>query len=557
VTDFLFIERTPMKTKNVLIYDTTLRDGTQGEQINFSAEEKLRVAQRLDEMHFHYVEGGWPGSNPKDMRFFELAKMKPLKHARLTAFGSTRKAGAGPEKCPNLQAILDAGTPAVAIFGKSWDFHATEILGVSLDENLAMIRESVEYLEAMGKEVIYDAEHFFDGYKRNRSYAVKTLMEAYNAGAAMIVLCDTNGGTLPHELSTIIRDVASAIPPANLGIHAHNDSGLAVANSIAAVHEGVRMVQGTVNGYGERCGNADLLPIIGNLQLKMNRHCLPPSSLQHLTSLSNYVSEVANVPPLSSRPFVGRSAFAHKGGVHVSAVLKNALAYEHIDPVLVGNQQRVLVSDLAGKSNIEYKAKELGIDLSQDDDVSRKIVQEIKHMENQGYQFDAAEGTLSLLIRKITGEFKEPFTLECFHVIAAKVGQEASTAQATIKISVGDDEELTAAEGNGPINALDNALRKALIKFYPQIQEMHLVDFKVRIVEGSEGTAAKVKVTLESKDEQDIWSTIGVSENVIEASWCALVDSFQYKLSKDRVNKNMGGKKKRRPHHEAAQTALF
>jgi len=546
-----------MKTKSVLIYDTTLRDGTQGEQINFSAEEKLRVAQRLDEMRFHYVEGGWPGSNPKDMRFFELAKIKPLKHARLTAFGSTRKAGAGPEKCQNLQAILDAGTPAAAIFGKSWDFHATEILGVSLDENLAMIRETVEYLKAMDKEIIYDAEHFFDGYKHNRSYAMKTLMEAYNAGAAMIVLCDTNGGTLPHDIAVIVRDVASCIPLANLGIHAHNDSGLAVANSIAAVHEGVRMVQGTVNGYGERCGNADLLQIIGNLQLKMNRHCLPQSSLEHLTSLSNYVSEVANVPPLSSRPFVGRSAFAHKGGIHVSAVLKNALAYEHIDPVLVGNQQRVLVSDLAGKSNIEYKAKELGIDLSQDDAISRKIVQEIKHMENQGYQFDAAEGTLSLLIRKITGEFKEPFTLECFHVIAAKVGQEASTAQATIKISVGDEEELTAAEGNGPINALDNALRKALTKFYPQIREMHLVDFKVRIVEGSEGTAAKVKVTLESKDEQDIWSTIGVSENVIEASWRALVDSFQYKLSKDRINKNMGNKKRKRTNHEGAQTALF
>jgi 2-isopropylmalate synthase len=541
-----------MKAKSVLIYDTTLRDGTQGEQINFSAEEKLRIALRLDEMHFHYVEGGWPGSNPKDMRFFELAKTRPLKHARLTAFGSTRKAGTGPERCPNLQAILDAGTPAVAIFGKTWDFHATEILGVSLEENLAMIRESVAYLKAMGREIIYDAEHFFDGYKNNRSYAMKTLMEAYQAGAEMVVLCDTNGGTLPHELASIVRDVASVIPLANLGIHAHNDGGLAVANSIAAVHEGVRMVQGTVNGFGERCGNADLISVIGNLQLKMNKHCLPESSVRHLTSLSNYVSEVANVSPLSSRPFVGRSAFAHKGGVHVSAVLKNALAYEHIDPVQVGNQQRVLVSDLAGKSNIEYKAKELGIDLSGDDMISKKIVREIKHMEDQGYQFDAAEGSLSLLIKKITGEFKEPFTLECFHVIAAKVGQEASTAQATIKISVGDDEELTAAEGNGPINALDNALRKALTKFYPQIREMHLVDFKVRIVEGSEGTAAKVKVTLESKDEEDIWTTIGVSENVIEASWCALVDSMQYKLSKDRVNKNMGGKKRKQLDQSAA-----
>ncbi len=527
-----------MKTADVLIYDTTLRDGTQGEQINFSAEEKMRIAQRLDEMHFHYIEGGWPGSNPKDMRFFELAKTRHFRHARLTAFGSTRKAGVGPGECSNIKAILDAATPAVAIFGKTWDFHVTDILCVSLEENLAMIHESVAYLKSKGREVIYDAEHFFDGYKNNREYALKTITGALEAGADMIVLCDTNGGTLPYEISAVIRDVSSLIPLKRMGIHAHNDSGLGVANSLAAIHEGVKMVQGTINGYGERCGNADLITIMANLQLKMNRRCLPESSLRQLTSLSNYVSEVANIPPLNSRPFVGRSAFAHKGGVHVNAVLKNSAAYEHVDPETVGNQQRVLVSDLAGKSNIEYKARELGIDLTSDDSVSRKIVQQIKHMEDEGYQFDAAEGTLSLLIKKITGEFKEPFTLECFHVIAAKMGNERSTAQATIKISVGDEEELTAAEGNGPINALDNALRKALTKFYPQIKEMHLVDFKVRIVEGSEGTAAKVKVTLESKDEQDIWSTIGVSENVIEAGWYALVDSIQYKLSKDRVNKN-------------------
>jgi 2-isopropylmalate synthase len=534
-----------MKTADVLIYDTTLRDGTQGEQVNFSAEEKMRIAQRLDEMHFHYIEGGWPGSNPKDMRFFELAKTKHFKHARLTAFGSTRKAGVEPGECSNIKAILEAETPAVAIFGKTWDFHVTDILSVSLEENLAMISESVAYLKSKGREVIYDAEHFFDGYKNNREYALQTITRAFEAGADMIVLCDTNGGTLPHEISTVIKNVSSLVPLKRIGIHAHNDSGLGVANSLAAVHEGVKMVQGTINGYGERCGNADLITIMANLQLKMNKRCLPESSLRQLVSLSNYVGEVANIPPLNSRPFVGRSAFAHKGGVHVNAVLKNSAAYEHIDPELVGNQQRVLVSDLAGKSNIEYKARELGIDLTSNDSVSKKIVQQIKHMEDEGYQFDAAEGSLSLLIKKITGEFKEPFTLECFHVIAAKMGHENSTAQATIKISVGDEEELTAAEGNGPINALDNALRKALTKFYPQIQEMHLVDFKVRIVEGSEGTAAKVKVTLESKDEQDIWSTIGVSENVIEASWYALVDSIQYKLSKDRINKNTKTKAKR------------
>ncbi|MFA5183268.1 MAG: citramalate synthase [Syntrophales bacterium] len=527
-----------MTTRDIMIYDTTLRDGSQGEQINFTAEEKMRIARRLDEMGFPYIEGGWPGSNPKDVRFFELAKGVTFHNARLTAFGSTRRSDLRVEECPNIQALLQAETPVVTIFGKTWDLHVTDILEISREENLSMIGESVAYLKGKGKEVVYDAEHFYDGYRQNRDYARQTIEAALGAGADWIVLCDTNGGTLPHDIQRMTEEVAVFVPKAMLGVHAHNDGGLGIANSLAAVLAGARMVQGTVNGYGERCGNADLIPIVANLQLKMARRCLSDEAIHHLSILSNYVGDVANISPLNSRPFVGRSAFAHKGGVHVSAILKNPLAYEHIAPELVGNKQRVLVSDLAGKSNIEYKARELGIDLGENNGASRRIVDEIKRMEDEGYQFDAAEGSLSLLIKKVTGEFVEPFTLECFNVIATKTANHPSQAQATIKISVGSEEELTAAEGNGPINALDNALRKALTKFYPQIGKMHLTDFKVRIVEGSEGTAAKVKVTIESQDEEDTWSTIGVSENVIEASWLALVDSIQYKLSKDRDNKN-------------------
>ncbi|MEN6320150.1 MAG: citramalate synthase [Syntrophaceae bacterium] len=522
---------------DVLIYDTTLRDGTQGEQVNFSAEEKLRIAQRLDEAGFHYIEGGWPGSNPKDVRFFQMAKNIQFKNARLTAFGSTRKPNIYVDACPNIGALLTAETPAVAVFGKTWDLHVSDILNVSLDENLDMIRESVEYLKSQEKEVIFDAEHFFDGYKNNPEYARRVLETALSAGADMLVLCDTNGGTMPHDVTAIIHEVASYISPLILGIHAHNDCGLAVANSLAAVHAGVKMVHGTINGYGERCGNADLISIIGNLQLKMNKKCLPEASIRELTHLSNYVSDIANIPPLNSRPFVGRSAFTHKGGIHVDAVLKNPIAYEHINPELVGNHERVLVSDLSGKSNIAYKARELGIDLGAEQDINKKIVQQIKVMEDHGYHFDSAEGSLSVLMKKLKGEFTEPFVLESFQVFNAKTGDNPPVTQASIKISVGGEEELTAAEGNGPVNALDNALRKALTKFYPHIREMHLVDFKVRILEGCEGTAAKVRVLIDSSDGQDIWSTIGVSTNIIEASWQALVDSIQYKLSKDAESK--------------------
>lgn len=518
-------------SREILLYDTTLRDGTQGEEVSLSAEDKLRIARKLDEMGIHYVEGGWPGSNPKDARFFEMSRGCAFRTTRLAAFGSTRRPFIKPEEDPNLLALLETGVKTVTLFGKSWDLHATEIIGASLDENCAMIRDSVGYLKSKGREIVYDAEHFFDGYKANPPYALRSLQAAMEAGADFIVLCDTNGGTLPHELSAIVARVMEGIDrPA--GIHAHNDCGLALANSLAAVQAGVTMVQGTINGYGERCGNADLTAVIGNLQLKMGYRCIPPEKIMRLTELSRYVSEVANMPPVNQRPFVGKSAFAHKGGVHVSAILKDPKAYEHIDPEEVGNRRRVLVSDLSGKSNIEYKAREMGIKLGSNGFGSDKIVQEIKKMEDQGYQFDAAEGSLELLMKKATGQFEEPFRLESFRVTIEKNGSGLCTSQVMIKISVGDEHEITAAEGDGPVNALDNALRKALHKFYPQVSEMGLVDFKVRVIDGSDGTAAKVRVQIESRDLKEIWSTLGVSENIIEASWQALVDSVQYKLSR-------------------------
>ena len=518
-------------TREIFLYDTTLRDGAQGEQVTLSAEDKLRIAHKLDDLGIHYIEGGWPGSNPKDARFFKMARKSPLKRSKLTAFGSTRGPNARVEKNGNIKALLRAETESVTIVGKSWDLHASEILGVSLDENLSMIEDTIAYLKTEGREVIFDAEHFFDGYKNNRDYALSTVKAAESAGADKIILCDTNGGTMPPEIQDAMAKVMAflALP---VGIHTHDDCGLAVANSLVAVQSGATMVQGTINGYGERCGNADLIAVMGNLHFKMGYHCIDPEKLKHLTEVSRYVSEVANIPPYNQRPFVGKSAFAHKGGVHVSAIMKNSAAYEHIDPEAVGNRRRVLVSDLSGKSNITYKAEEMGIALGGNGYDSRKILEEIKKLEDMGYQYDAAEGSLELLMKKVTGQFEEPFSLESFRVIIEKNGSGPSTAQATIKISVGKDHEITAAEGDGPVGALDNALRKALNKFFPQILEMGLVDFKVRVIDGSQGTAAKVRVQIDSRDSREIWSTIGVSENIIEASWQALVDSVQYKLSK-------------------------
>ena len=521
----------------VLLYDTTLRDGTQGENINFSAEDKVRIALRLDDIGIHYIEGGWPGSNPRDRRFFELARDLHLKNARLAAFGSTRRPGVTPEEDANVQALLESHTPVMTIFGKTWDLHVEQIMDNTLEENLAMIRDTVKYLKQNDREVIYDAEHFFDGYKDNPAYALDTLRAALEAGADAIVLCDTNGGSLPFDVEKATIEVQRLLngnDAVQLGIHTHNDSGLAVANTITAVNVGATMVQGTINGYGERCGNADLNSIIPVLCLKMNRQCLTSDNLKKLKTLSRFVSATANLVPLNFRPFVGRSAFAHKGGIHVSAIMKDTRAYEHIDPQLVGNKRRVLVSDLSGKSNVEYKARELGINLGGNGFNSREIVTRIKDLEEKGYQFDVADGSFKILVEKFTDQFRPLFDLESFRVVIEKDKDRPCGAFATIKIAVDQTEEITAAEGQGPVSALDNALRKALDHFFPGVDSMQLVDYKVRVIDGREGTAAKVRVLIESRDQDEIWSTIGVSEDIIEASWQALADSFHYKLAKEK-----------------------
>ena len=531
----------------VLLYDTTLRDGTQGENVNFSAEEKIRIAQKLDDIGIHYIEGGWPGSNPRDKRFFELAKSKRFNNARLTAFGSTRRPGRGPEDDANVAALIESGTSVVTIFGKSWDLHVEKVMNNTLDENLAMIKETVVYLKEKKRQVIYDAEHFFDGYKENTDYALQTLLSAVDAGADIVVLCDTNGGSLPFEIESITRQVHKLLGerakaqddgPVTIGIHAHNDSDMAAANSITAVRAGAQMVQGTINGYGERCGNADLISIIPVLCLKMDRQCISMDNLNKIKRLSRFVSETANIVPLNTRPFVGKSAFAHKGGIHVSAIMKEPRAYEHVDPKLVGNHRRVLVSDLSGKSNVEYKAKELGIELGRNGHDTGEIVSKIKQLEQEGYQFDVAEGSLKILMEKFTDQFTPSFELEHFRVTIEKDKSRPCSAHATIKISVDDRQEITAAEGQGPVSALDNALRKALDSFFPKLNSMGLVDFKVRVIDGRAGTAAKVRVLIESRDQDEIWSTIGVSEDIIEASWQALADSVQYKLSKMHAKDN-------------------
>ncbi len=528
------------------VYDTTLRDGTQGENVNFSAEDKLNIAHRLDEFGVHYIEGGWPGSNPRDIQFFDIAKRVEFKNARLAAFGSTCKPETVPEDDTNLQAILQSDTPVVTIFGKSWILHVEQIMKNRPAENLRMINESVAYLKSQNKEVIYDAEHFFDGYKDNAEYALKTLQAAVSAGADFIVLCDTNGGTLPSEIESVTDEVRQSLVDANtaddfsikIGIHTHNDSGLAVANSIAAINAGATMVHGTINGYGERCGNADLTSVIPIISLKMNKTCVPKENLPKLKNLSRFVSETANIVPSNNRPFVGKSAFAHKGGVHVNAIMKIPRAYEHMEPAGIGNRRRVLISDLSGKSNVEYKAKELGVKLGSNGYSSREIVTEIKHLEQQGYQFDVADGSFKILMQKFTDQFRPLFELESFRVTIEKDKDQPCSAHATIKISVGNKEEITAAEGYGPVSALDNALRKALDRFYPDLDTMRLVDFKVRVIEGREGTAAKVRVLIESRDQDHLWSTIGVSSDIIEASWQALADSFQYKLAREREIRN-------------------
>lgn len=520
----------------VQLFDTTLRDGAQGERVAFTSEDKIKVAKALDDFGIHYIEGGWPGSNPKDLSFFEKMKKIPLENAKLTAFGSTRRVHNKPDEDKNLLALLKAKTPAITLFGKSWDLHVTRALGVSLHDNLQMIEESIAFLVSHGLEVIYDAEHFFAGHKANPHYSLQTLEAAQRGGASTIVLADTNGGTLPFEIGPVFKEVRKRIR-LPLGIHAHNDSDLAVAVSIEAVKHGAVHIQGTINGYGERCGNANLCSIIPILQLKMGIHCIPDEKLRSLTEFSRFVSELANMAHGMKMPFVGESAFAHKGGIHVSAVMKNPKTYEHIRPELVGNKRRVLVSELSGKSNIEYKAREMGVDLTGLKDSSKKtreILTRLKELEDIGYQFEGAEGSFDILLKKLINKFNDYFSLDGFRVITEKRGpNHDAMSEATIKVRVDGEKEVTASEGVGPVNALDRALRKALTVFYPTLSEMRLIDYKVRVLETDKATEARVRVLIQSTDGKDIWGTVGVSQNVMEASWLALVDSISCKLMKD------------------------
>jgi 2-isopropylmalate synthase len=525
---------TTNQKKHIVVYDTTLRDGAQSEGLSLSIEDKLRIAHRLDEMGIPFIEGGWPGANPKDGQFFWRLKEEPLTHAEVVAFCSTRRPGKLAAEDPMLQGILSAETHWVTIFGKSWDLHVTEGLHTTLEENLAMICDTIEYLRSQGRRVIYDAEHWFDGYKQNRKYALKTLETALNAGAEWLVFCDTNGGTLPHEITQIVREVFQALPQiqatgVQLGIHTHNDSETAVANAIAAVLEGATMVQGTINGYGERCGNANLCSLIPNLQLKLGFHCIPQAELEQLTETSRLISEVANLAPDEHAPFVGLSAFAHKGGIHVSAVQRNPLTYEHIQPEKIGNRRRIVISDQAGLSNVLEKARTFGIDLNKEDETCRKILQKLKELEHQGYQFEAAEASFELLMREALGEREHFFEMRGFQVHCDKAAGETNSL-ATVKVTVNGEEILAASEGNGPVSAIDAALRKALLNFYPEISQFHLADYKVRILDGGSGTSAKTRVLIEFRNSHKRWSTVGVSTNIIEASYQAVVEGLEYGL---------------------------
>lgn len=517
-------------TKKIYLYDTTLRDGAQAEGISYTLEDMLAITSKLDELGIDYVEGGWPGSNPKAMLYFQQVKRLKFKHAKIAAFGSTRHHQNKAAQDPNIKALLEAKTPVVTIFGKSWDLHVKYALRVTLDENLEMIFDSVSFLKKKGLEVIYDAEHFFNGFKDNAEYAMKSLQTAEQAGAACLVLCDTNGGSLPFEIEEITATVAKVFNMP-VGIHAHNDSDSAVANSLSAVHAGAVHVQGTINGYGERCGNANLCSIIPALNLKLGLTSVSEKNLHKLTAISRYISEVANVAPHDHQPYVGVSAFAHKAGIHVSAVERKSETYEHISPEIVGNQRRILVSELSGKSNIMFLAQKIGLQLDPNNPQTKEILQTIKNLEHEGYQFEAAEASLEILMKKATGHYRKFFELKGFKVIVEKRNGEL-ISEATIKLTVGNEHVHVAAEGDGPVNALDNALRKALEKFYPALKEMRLVDYKVRVINTGEATAAKVRTLIESQDKENIWSTVGVSENIIDASWKALVDSFEYKLLK-------------------------
>lgn len=521
-----------MKKERVFLYDTTLRDGSQHEGISFSVEDKIKIASLLDHFGIDYIEGGWPGSNPKDLEFFKQATHMNWRHAKVSAFGSTCRVKARVQEDVNIQALLKARTPVVAIFGKSWDLHVAEALRATLPQNLQIIQDSVSYLKDQGKEVIYDAEHFFDGYFANPEYALETLRAAWQAGADTVVLCDTNGGSLPGDVETAVFAVQSAFPDMALGIHAHNDSDTATANTLQAARLGARHVQGTINGWGERCGNANLCTVMPNLALKMGYAFAKRLKLAKLTSLSRHISEIANQPHREEMPYVGNSAFAHKGGIHVSAIHRNRRTYEHIIPDQVGNHQRVLVSDQAGQSNVLHKASEMGLDLSSKKEEVVAIVKELKELEHLGYQYEGAEGSFEVLLKRSLGMIKPFFDLLSARVAVDRTENGFIYAEAVVKIKVGEKVAHTAAEGHGPVDALDKALRKALLPFYPSLKSVKLVDYKVRVLDSEKATAAKVRVFIESTDGSDSWGTVGVSENIIEASWQALVDSIAYKLIK-------------------------
>ncbi len=515
----------------VEIYDTTLRDGSQGEGVNFSVADKLRIAEKLDAFGVHYIEGGWPGSNPKDIEFFKQARRKKFKHARLAAFGSTRKKGVAVENDDQVRLLIEAGTPVVTIYGKTSMLHVKEVLRCTPEENLAMIGDTVRFLKDHGKFVIYDAEHAFDGYKLDPEYALATYQAAEKAGADFVVLCDTNGGCLPSEVAAITRTVIGKLN-CKVGIHTHDDIGMGVANAIASIEAGATHVQGTVNGYGERTGNCNIISTIACVALKLKKTCLPPASLRKLKELSLFVDEVANIRHNPRLPWVGSAAFAHKGGTHVNAVQKLAASYEHIDPALVGNERNVLISDLAGRSNIVMKAQELGFKLGNDTPELKDILNAIKQREHEGYEYEAAEASLALLIRGILEHNPELlFTVDEFHVSTRGKGK-SSITEATVKVRVGRQVHHEAAEGDGPVNALDGALRRALGRAFPKLKKVTLTDYKVRILDGVAGTAAKTRVLIESTDGKREWGTVGVSENIIEASLQALVDSMEYALLK-------------------------
>ncbi len=519
----------PVKKRKVEIYDTTLRDGAQREGISLSVKDKIKIAEKLDAIGIDYIEGGWPGSNPKDMEFFQSIKEIKLRNSRITAFGSTRKPGVKVEEDRIIANLLAAGTDTVTIFGKCWDYHVTNVLETELEENLCMIKDTIAYFRDYGRQVIFDAEHFFDGYKNNPEYALAALRAARDGGAEVLVLCDTNGGLMPWELQSILKEVTRSID-AVFGIHVHDDGGMAVANTVMAVKEGVQHVQGTINGYGERCGNANLCTIIPTLQFKLKIPVLSKSRLKKLTELSHFTAELANMIPAEQQPYVGANAFTHKAGVHVDAVAKNPDTYEHVKPELIGNRRRILVSELSGKSNVLYKARENNVEMVKDRPEAKKILESLKKLEHEGYQFEVAEGSFELMVWKETNAYESLFRLEGFRVTVEKHGDGDINCEATVKVVVGDRSIHTAADGNGPVNALDNALRKALEEVFPAMKRIKLVDYKVRVLEGRDGTGARVRVLLESGNDKKTWSTIGVSPNIIEASWKALVDSIEYGL---------------------------